>query len=78
MFGFGNVNWVIYQGTETINMQEVKETVIALKYGEGVGLDNVTDEMIKNWGGFISGCGDCVKEHLKVGKCLKIRRTVMA
>lgn len=50
MIVFAGVNWVVYQGTEAISMQEVKEALGALKNWKALGLNKVMGEAIKNWG----------------------------
>lgn len=48
MISLRGVNWVMYQGIKTFDMQEVKEVVRVLKNGKVAGLDEVTGEIHNN------------------------------
>lgn len=48
MIGLGGANQVMYRGSETINMQEVKEAIRALGNKIAVGLNKVTLKMTKH------------------------------
>lgn len=56
-------------------MKMINEAVRALKNGKAEGLDEVKVRCLKmGETGGVSGCGDYVIGHLKVGQCLKIGR----